>query len=73
MKQSQSDAIMKAAILEKITDVWRNSQPLSFLEIHELVADESQIYSQKPNWYNTVGFHESLDTKWHLQTPDITF
>jgi hypothetical protein len=44
-----------------------------FLEIHELVADESQIYSQKPNWYNTVGFHESLDTKRHLQTPDITF
>jgi hypothetical protein len=44
-----------------------------FLEIHELVADEGQIYSQKPNWYNTVGFHESLDTKWHLQTPDITF
>jgi putative transposase len=25
------------------------------------------------NWYNTVRFHESLDTKWYLQTPDIAF
>jgi len=25
------------------------------------------------NWYNTVRFHESLDTKWFLQTPDIAF
>jgi transposase InsO family protein len=25
------------------------------------------------NWYNTVRFHESLDTKWYLQTPDMAF
>jgi len=25
------------------------------------------------NWYNTVRFHESLDTKWYLQTPNIAF
>jgi putative transposase len=25
------------------------------------------------NWYNTVRFHESLDTKWYLQTPDTAF
>ncbi|MCX6673030.1 MAG: hypothetical protein NTY37_04540 [Methanothrix sp.] len=25
------------------------------------------------NWYNTARFHESLDTKWYLQTPDIAF
>jgi putative transposase len=25
------------------------------------------------NWYNAVRFHESLDTKWYLQTPDIAF
>jgi hypothetical protein len=25
------------------------------------------------NWYNTVRFHESLDAKWYLQTPDIAF
>ena len=25
------------------------------------------------NWYNTVRFHESLDTKWYLQTPDAAF
>lgn len=25
------------------------------------------------DWYNTVRFHESLDTKRYLQTPDITF
>ena len=25
------------------------------------------------NWYNTIRFHESLDTKWYLQTPDIAF
>jgi len=25
------------------------------------------------NWYSTVRFHESLDTKWYLQTPDIAF
>ena len=25
------------------------------------------------DWYNTVRFHESLDTKWYLQTPDIAF
>ena len=25
------------------------------------------------SWYNTVRFHESLDTKWYLQTPDIAF
>ena len=25
------------------------------------------------NWYNTVRFHESLDTKWYLQTPDSAF
>ena len=25
------------------------------------------------DWYNTVRFHESLDTKWYLQTPDSAF
>jgi len=25
------------------------------------------------DWYNTIRFHESLDTKWYLQTPDIAF
>ncbi len=25
------------------------------------------------NWYNKVRFHESLDTKWYLQTPDMAF
>ena len=25
------------------------------------------------NWYNTVRFHELLNTKWYLQTPDIAF
>ena len=25
------------------------------------------------DWYNAVRFHESLDTKWYLQTPDIAF
>jgi putative transposase len=25
------------------------------------------------NWYNTVRLHESLDTKWYLQTPDSAF
>jgi hypothetical protein len=25
------------------------------------------------NWYNTIRFHESLDTKWYLQTHDIAF
>ena len=25
------------------------------------------------NWYNTVRFHEALDTKWYLQTPDNAF
>jgi putative transposase len=25
------------------------------------------------NWYNTVRFHESLDAKWYLSTPDIAF
>jgi hypothetical protein len=25
------------------------------------------------NWYNTIRFHESLDTKWYLQMPDSAF
>ena len=25
------------------------------------------------NWYNKVRFHEALDTKWYLQTPDNAF
>ncbi|MEA3488577.1 MAG: hypothetical protein U9R10_04920 [Euryarchaeota archaeon] len=24
-------------------------------------------------WYNTVATHESLDTKWYLQTPEEAF
>ena len=37
---------MKAAVLEKITNVLENSQPLSFVEIHESVpTGERQIYS----------------------------
>jgi hypothetical protein len=37
----------------------------------------SSILRQMENWKNgttlTVRFHESLDTKWYLQTPDIAF
>ena len=31
------------------------------------------IFDNFMNWYNTVRFHESLDTKWYLQTPDSAF
>jgi putative transposase len=32
-----------------------------------------QDFSTFVNWYNTVRYHSSLDTKHYLQTPEIAF
>jgi transposase InsO family protein len=40
---------------------------------YELNRFRFENFDKFVNWYNTVRFHESLDTKWYLQTPDIAF
>jgi len=42
-------------------------------DTYELNRFKFENFDNFVNWYNTVRFHESLDTKWYLQTPDIAF
>jgi putative transposase len=42
-------------------------------DTYELNRFRFENFDNFMNWYNTVRFHESLDTKWYLQTPDIAF
>jgi putative transposase len=42
-------------------------------DTYELNRFRFENFDNFVNWYNTVRFHESLDTKWYLQTPDIAF
>jgi len=40
---------------------------------YEISRFKFENFDNFVNWCNTVRLHESLDTKWYLQTPDIAF
>jgi putative transposase len=42
-------------------------------DTYEINRFKFENFDNFVNWYNKVRFHESLDTKWYLQTPDIAF
>ena len=42
-------------------------------DTYELNRSRFENFDKFVNWYNTVRFHEALDTKWYLQTPDNAF
>jgi len=42
-------------------------------DTYEISRFKFENFDNFVNWYNTIRFHESLDTKWYLQTPDIAF
>ncbi len=50
-----------------------NGKVEKWYDLYEKQRDKFKFFDIFVNWYNTVRFHESLDTKHYLQTPDEAF
>jgi transposase InsO family protein len=50
-----------------------NGKVEKWYDTYEKNRNQFESFDNFVNWYNTVRFHESLDTKHYLQTPDDAF
>jgi putative transposase len=60
-------------IKSRVNHPQTNGKVEKWNDTYELNRFKFENFDNFVNWYNTVRFHESLDTKWYLQTPDIAF
>ena len=60
-------------IKSRVNHPQTNGKVEKWNDTYEINRFKFENFDNFVNWYNTVRFHESLDTKWYLQTPDIAF
>ena len=60
-------------IMGRIKHPQTNGKVEKWYDLYEKHRSKFESFDIFVNWYNTVRFHESLDTKHYLQTPDDAF
>ncbi len=50
-----------------------NGKVEKWYDLHEKYRLEFETFADFAKWYNTIRFHESLDQKYYLQTPENAF
>lgn len=75
--ESSFEAFLKESgikhIMARIKHPQTNGKVEKWYDLYEKHRDKFESFGIFVNWYNTVRFHESLDTKHYLQTPDEAF
>ncbi len=75
--ESSFEAFLKESgikhIMARIKHPQTNGKVEKWYDLYEKHRDKFESFDIFVNWYNTVRFHESLDTKHYLQTPYEAF
>ncbi len=62
---------MKLSTLKHGSSIHRQTE--KWYDLYEKYRSEFKTFADFVKWYNTVRFHESLDQKYFLQTPENAF
>jgi putative transposase len=60
-------------IKSRVNHPQTNGKVEKWNDTYEINRFRFENFNNFVNWYNSIRFHESLDTKWYLQTPEIAF
>jgi putative transposase len=75
--ESSFEAFLKESgirhIVARIKHPQTNGKVEKWYDLYEKQRDKFESFDIFVNWYNSVRYHESLDTKHYLQTPDDAF
>jgi putative transposase len=75
--ESSFEAFLKESdikhIKARVKHPQTNGKIEKWYDLYERHRSKFENFDKFMNWYNTVRFHESLDTKHYLQTPDDAF
>lgn len=75
--ESSFEAFLKESgirhIVARIKHPQTNGKVEKWYDLYEKQRDKFESFDVFVNWYNSVRYHESLDTKHYLQTPDDAF
>jgi putative transposase len=75
--ESSFEAFLKESgikhIMARVKHPQTNGKVEKWYDLYEKQRNKFESFDIFVNWYNTVRYHESLDTKHYLQTPDDAF
>jgi len=77
MSESKFEAFLKENgikhIKARVKHPQINGKVEKWYDLYEKQRSKLDSFADFANWYNTVRYHESLDTKYYLRTPENAF